>query len=181
MRCSRLDVPREWRAWNGRWVHRRFVEFRRMQRVLLVCTANLCRSPMAEAVGRFITAARGLSSDIRFDSAGTDVPWPGSPTDVRARTALARRGYPPLHSRARAVVADDFHRHDRVLAMDRQHLARLRELADRAHWPKISLFLDLTPHRGRDVPDPYFADEHGFDRVLTLCEAGIEALLATGG
>ena len=151
-----------------------------MQRVLVVCTANVCRSPMAESIARFVAQSRGLAPRIEVASAGTEVPWPGSLPDARAAAALARHGYPRAPPRARRVTADDFARHDLVLAMDRRNLALLRDAAPREHQAKLSLFLDLSPAlRGQDVPDPYYTNSEGFERVLSLCESGVESLLAS--
>lgn len=40
-------------------------------RVCFVCTGNICRSPMAEAVFRTFVEDAGLGALVRVDSAGT--------------------------------------------------------------------------------------------------------------
>ena len=97
-----------------------------------------------------------------------------SPTAAAAR----RRGFELSALRARVVEADDFERFDLVLAMDGVVLERLRELAPRRHHDRIALFLDFAPGLGRrDVPDPYYGGEAGFEEVLDLVEEGARGLL----
>lgn len=156
-----------------------------MTRVLFVCLANICRSPMALAVAqgmssgdkRFGSIFRPKSGPI-FDAAGISAGARGEPMDARAKAALGRRGYPIVAKRSRRVVARDFVRFDMVLAMDGATLDSLRRICPSEHASKLALFLDFAAgHEGQDVPDPYFGDAQGFESVLNLCEVGARALL----
>ena len=147
-----------------------------MKRVLFVCLANVCRSPMARAVADALARQRG--TPVHFDAAGVAAGRGRVPIDPRASAALARRGYVAARERSRTVSAKDFAHADWVLAMDRECLAGLARSCPEVHAAKLALFLDFTPGlQGRDVPDPYFGDERGFDHVLDLCEAGAHGLL----
>ena len=147
-------------------------------RVLFVCTGNLCRSPMAQAVGQNLIRGAGLAMRLDFDSAGTQALQGRASTDPRARAVLTRAGYVFEAHRARRVTPQDLALSDLVLAMDAGHLDVLRETCEPEHVHKLHLFLDFAPGlEGRDVPDPYFGDAGGFDRVLTLCEVGVRGLL----
>lgn len=116
---------------------------------------------------------------LEFDSAGTQALQGRATTDPRARGVLARAGYKFDGKRARRVTQQDFAVNDLILAMDAQHLGELRDACEPEHLRKLRLFLDCAPGlEGRGVPDPYFGDLGGFDRVLDLCEAGVRGLLA---
>jgi len=151
-----------------------------MTKVLMVCTANICRSPMALTVGRTHAAKLGLTREFLFDSAGTHAAKPPQPMDGRARQTLLQRGYAPVRSKARTVRPRDFEEFDLVLAMDTANLGALQKICPAEHTAKLRLLMSFAPEdTSIDVPDPYFGNMGGFERVLDLCEAGVRGLLAT--
>ena len=152
-------------------------------RILFVCMGNICRSPMAEAVTRAIAQREGLATTLELDSAGTHGHYhAGEVPDARARRIAATRGYDLSRLRARSVVAADFERFDRILAMDEANLSGLQRICPEASRFKLGLFLDYADGAGisevREVPDPYYGPDAGFERVLDLCEQAAEGLLA---
>jgi protein-tyrosine phosphatase len=77
------------------------------------------------------------------------------------------------------VSEADFERFDLILAMDRDNVAQLLRRCPHEHVGKIRLFLDFATDIAEDeVPDPYYGSAQGFERVLDLCEAGAQGLLA---
>ena len=150
-----------------------------MKKLLLVCTANICRSPMALAVTRKLVAERGLFRVLKIESAGTHASFPSQAPDPRAIDALMRRGYKPQKSRSTRITASHFAEFDLVLAMDADNLAALHKMCPAVHAHKLRLFLSYAPESGRnEVPDPYYGSDAGFEVVLDLCEAGASGLVA---
>ncbi|KWW98424.1 low molecular weight phosphotyrosine protein phosphatase [Carbonactinospora thermoautotrophica] len=148
-------------------------------RVTFVCSGNICRSPMAEAVFRRCVAQAGLDGQVEVDSSGTGSWHVGEPADWRAVEALRGRGYACDH-RARQFSADWFDRYDLIVAMDQGHVRALRRLAPdtQAAW-KVRLLREFDPAAGDDldVPDPYYGGQADFEHVLDLIEAACPALL----
>lgn len=140
---------------------------------------NICRSPTAEGVFRHFVAQAGLTGQTMIDSAGTHAYHQGEAVDRRAIAAAKARGYSLSELRARKVVEEDFEKFDYILAMDRDNLASLIELAMPEHRPKIRLFLEFSGGPGDEVPDPYYGSESGFERVLDLVEEASRGLLET--
>jgi protein-tyrosine phosphatase len=147
-------------------------------RVLFVCMGNICRSPTAEGIFRKRVDDAGLSREILVDSAGTHGYHVGEPPDERACRAALQRGYDLSTLRARKVEREDFQRFDIVLAMDRDNYAHLARLVQPSSAHKLKLMMEYSARfRGRDVPDPYYGGERGFDLVLDMLEDASRGLL----
>jgi protein-tyrosine phosphatase len=155
-------------------------------RVLFVCLGNICRSPAAEGVFLHLLAREGIDAAFRVDSAGTGGWHVGRPPDPRMRAAAARRGI-ALPSRARQLEAADLVRFDHILTMDAENLAAVEALARRgAGDPALeglprATITPLVRHcrvfTSREVPDPYYGGEQGFEEVLDLLEDACAGLL----
>jgi protein-tyrosine phosphatase len=139
---------------------------------------NICRSPSAEAVFRHRVEQAGLLDRFRIDSAGTIGFHTGNRADSRMRQAASRRGY-SLDSIARQVQPRDFEEFDHIIAMDLANLSDLRNLQRQAPGKaNLSLMGDYCRHhKDREVPDPYYGGEAGFEHVLDLLEDACEGLL----
>jgi protein-tyrosine phosphatase len=150
-------------------------------RLLFVCLGNICRSPTAEGTMRTLVREAGLEDRIELDSAGTGSWHVGSAPDERATAAAAGRGV-VLEGAARRVRLEDFDDFDLILAMDSANLSDLRALApDGEGRAKVRLLREFDPVSDGtddlDVPDPYYGDGDGFERVLDLVHAACAGLL----
>jgi protein-tyrosine phosphatase len=149
-----------------------------MIRVLFVCLGNICRSPLAEGVFRDLVSRAGLDARVEADSAGTGGWHVGEPPDPRSQEVARRHGLDLSDQRGRRIEPEDFDGFDYVLAMDAQNLDHLRRLARPGQRARVARLLDDVPGvRLRDVPDPYYGDGDGFERVYDLITRGCEALL----
>ena len=152
-------------------------------RVLFVCVGNICRSPTAEGVFRKMLEQRGLSGWLEVDSAGTAAYHEGEPPDLRAQRAARARGYDLSGMIARRLGAQDFEAFDLILAMDGGVLAEMQRRCPGHRRDRLRLFMDFSRLKSsRDVPDPYYGSDDGFNRVLDMVEEGaagvVEACLA---
>ena len=148
-------------------------------RILFVCMGNICRSPTADGIMRQLVADAGLAHAVEVDSAGTHNYHPGSPPDARSRAAALRRGYDLSPLRARQVKDADFARFDLLLAMDADNLENLKRRCPREHAGKLRLMMEYaTRFDVREVPDPYYEGEDGFEVVLDYLEDACAGLLA---
>jgi len=149
-----------------------------MIKVLFICMGNICRSPTAHGVFQKMVDDAGLSDQIYVDSCGTGDWHLGKGPDMRAQQAAAKRNYDLSSLVARQIVAEDFDQFDYVLPMDKQNMLDMRHLYNAQSRAEFCLFLDyLYEDLGREVPDPYYEGEEGFEEVLDLAEKACANLL----
>jgi len=124
-------------------------------RVLLVCTGNICRSPLAEAIMRRELTALGRD-DITVTSAGTGA-WDGAPASEGAYLVGLEHGLDLSAHRARLLTRDLAERADVVLTMARHHRARVQELGGEGRT------FVLGEYSGRTGPQAEVSDPFGGD------------------
>jgi protein-tyrosine phosphatase len=170
--------------------------------IVIVCTANLCRSPMAEHLLRDRLKARRV--DWTISSVGTHA-RPGTSLDPNARAVLRRRGAPAARNWAsRLMTAKVLQSADLVLTVTHAHLswvmsiapatsrrafvlgqfATLLDNADGAASTPQDLIELATAARALIQPYDPAADDladpiGGDERVFEQCADRIEVMLAS--
>ncbi|OAL77085.1 MULTISPECIES: low molecular weight protein-tyrosine-phosphatase [unclassified Acinetobacter] len=149
-------------------------------KVLCVCLGNICRSPTAEVVLRHYCDEQQLN--IVVDSVGTSNYHPGKAPDLRSQKHALKRGYDLAGLRARQLTPHDFIDYDLILAMDLENLSNIQNiqrLAEirfghvRASVALMSEHDQIYPKQA--LPDPYYGEADGFERVLDQCESSSQA------
>jgi len=148
-----------------------------MTAILIVCTANICRSPMTQGIMGKLVLEQGLDNTISVDSAGTHAHNAGRRPYKRAQQVAESHGVKISKYKARMVAADDFKQFDYIIAMDQDNLRNLRAICPEECKDKLSLILDFAPQSGlKTVHDPYFGNLSGF----TPCKTFIRGRLTWG-
>lgn len=145
----------------------------------MVCMGNICRSPIAEGVMRQLLENEGLTGKVLVDSAGTHSYHEGSAPDRRGQETAARRGINLENIRARPIRQEDLDSFDYILAMDRMNHQHILSLChNSAQRQRIELLMKYAPSlEETEVPDPYYGDTLGFERVMDMIEEAAEGLL----
>ena len=144
-----------------------------MKTILVVCTANICRSPMAEAILRHQLEKLGLSAKVTVRSAGV---WAkqGNEASENGVRVLARRGITLTGHRSQPASRDLLEQADIILVMEESHRRTLFHEAPQ-HLGKIFLLTEMA--RGHDdVDDPYGGPIKAYENTVTL----LEDLITTG-
>lgn len=105
--------------------------------ILLVCTGNRCRSPMAAVLLRHLLERKGLGAHYRIETAGT---WAeeGQPALPEAQAVMRERGLDLSQHRSRRVSADLLHAFDLVLVMEAGHREALQ-----VEYPELGARLQM--------------------------------------
>lgn len=136
------------------------------QRILLVCTANVCRSPMAQALWTQQAAARGKR--VRATSAGTEA-QPGQPVDPVSAMLLAARGLDLSAHRSVRVNLERAADQDLILVMEKRH----------AQWlcsaqPVLKGRVHLLGRWGvGEIADPHGKEPEKYERCIVEIDASI--------
>ncbi|HXG45069.1 MAG TPA: low molecular weight protein arginine phosphatase [Gemmatimonadales bacterium] len=132
-------------------------------RILLVCTGNTCRSPLAEALLKRELAERGLDG-VEVSSAGTGA-WDGAPASEGAYLVGLEHGLDLSAHRARLVTRELVQAADLILTMARHHRARVEQLGGGG---KTYLLGEYAGKRDAEaeVRDPFGGDLDGYRETL---------------
>jgi protein-tyrosine phosphatase len=153
-------------------------------RIVVVCTGNICRSPMGEFILRERFEEAGLGDRVEVDSAGTTSWEEGNPADRRTLEVLRRNGHADFGGDDHVARQFDhawLDDRDLVLAADSGHLADLRRLArTEEQRSRIRLFREFDPEAVAagelDMDDPWYGDGSAFDQTyaeITAAAAGV--------
>lgn len=123
--------------------------------IVVVCTANICRSPMAEALLRH--ALQGQPDPLRqwrVVSAGVAAQH-GAPVSANSVAALKKVGLDLSGHRSQPLTAELANEADLILVMTESHRDMIDLLFDPPP-PRVHLLREFMPaEASREIADPY--------------------------
>jgi protein-tyrosine phosphatase len=143
-------------------------------KILMVCLGNICRSPIAEGI-----MTSKLSKDIFIvDSCGTGNWHIGKQPDLRSISISKKNGLDISNQKCRQFKLSDFDSFDYIYVMDISNYKDVVALSkNETQKNKVVLILnELFSNENRDVPDPYFGLENGFELVYKLLDETCEII-----
>jgi protein-tyrosine-phosphatase len=153
-----------------------------MPSILFVCTANVCRSPLAQALFREKLENEGNQGEWRVESAGTWA-FEGEHAAAKSITLMEERGRDLRSHRSRGVTPQMLRQFDLILTMERGHKEALR-----AEFPEVgerTFVLTELIDEIRDIRDPMGGFLEDFKTTIRdledIIERGYEKILRLVG
>ena len=153
-----------------------------MFRILVVCTGNVCRSPMGEGILKHLLAQQGLADRAEVRSAGTWGSSGAAASDFAVRAA-AEHGIRIENHRSSPLRRSLVREADLILAMEPAHLEEVLVQEPEASTKAFLLTTFADPERGDPggVEDPFGADLDSYrttyDEVDHLLRLGLPRVL----
>lgn len=144
-----------------------------MKSILFVCTANVCRSPMASAIFKRILENKQDLANWRVESAGT---WAveGQPASTGSQQVMKEWGMDISDHRSRMVDLEMLASFDLILTMESGHKEALR--AEFMDFSERVYLLSEMIYQTHDVADPMGRPYSEYEKTAQE----IERLLSTG-
>ena len=145
-----------------------------MQKILMVCLGNICRSPLAQG----ILESKVDTDLVYIDSAGTAAYHVGNLPDKRSIEVAKKYDINITNQRARKFAVKDFEEFDYIYAMDDSNYHNILKLArNAADEKKVKMILNEThPNKNLSVPDPYYGGNQGFENVYNMLDEACEII-----
>lgn len=137
-----------------------------MHKVLFVCHGNICRSPMAEFIMKYLVKDK----DYYIDSSATTFEEIGDDIYYAAKASLDKHLIPYEKRKAKRITKEEYAFFDYIIAMDDENIYDIKRIVgkdDKTY--KLMSFCNMT----RDVRDPWYTRqfEECFEDLYMGCVA----------
>lgn len=151
-----------------------------MYKVLFVCTANICRTPIAEYYLNHLVKKEGLEELIMVESAGT---WAieGMPAAEFSRQVCAGEGLDLSNHRSQPIDLYLMKQADLVLCMSSEHKNDLSQIFPHLK-DKIFTLKEYNSKNTRhsiSIPDPYGMPLEQYQETYKLITGEIDRIFAS--
>ena len=141
-------------------------------KIVFVCSANACRSPMAEGFARRLLSENGVSS-LRVDSAGLDA-FEGTPPTQETIEIMKARGVDITSHRSKPFNPR-LGKNDMVLTMTKSQKERI--LAEHpALAGRVFMLDEYAKNKPEDIPDP-FSGQVSYEQAADRIESSVKLVL----
>ncbi len=135
--------------------------------ILVVCTGNICRSPIAERILRQLLPGKNI------DSAGMGA-LVGNGADPSAVAVALKHSLQIDHHRAVQFTSAIGRQYDLILVMEKSHQEQISRISPEARGKTMLLGHWLE---GREIPDPYRKSQEAFESVYRLIDQACQSWL----
>jgi len=142
--------------------------------ILIVCTGNTCRSPMAEGLLKSMLKSKGVEG-INVESAGIAA-FPGMMASNQAVRVMKEFGVDLSGHRTRQVDRKLLQGADLILTMTEGHKTALQSW-EPSVWSKIHTMKEYADMEDKDISDPYGLHDEAYRKTASEIREALEKIL----
>ncbi len=141
-----------------------------MKKILFVCLGNICRSPMAEYVFKYLAEQAGVAKEFFVASAATSDEAVGCDVHRGTQNVLKKHGIPCPPRKAVQLTQADYMKYDLIIGMEQANVRNILNIFGSDTEGKVRRLLD------RDVADPWYTGDFDstYRDVLDGCKKILE-------
>ena len=133
-----------------------------MKSILFVCHGNICRSPMAEYIFKYLTKEK-----YKVESRATSTEEIGNDMHYKTKEQLIKHNIPFNRHKAKQITLDDYNNYDIIICFDNYNLNNLKRMFNGNKEIKL---LD------NDIDDPWYTGD--FDKTYNEIYYGCVGLIS---
>lgn len=145
-----------------------------MINVMFVCHGNICRSPMAEYIFKYMIKKISAENDFAVKSSATSREEIGNDLYPPAKRKLKENGIPYSHHCARQFTKHDYDNSDYIFIMEEYNYTNLLRIIGYDKYNKIYYLTEFS-NLDRDIADPWYSGD--FDLTYNQLFESLKSLL----
>ncbi len=149
-----------------------------MTKILFVCLGNICRSPMAEFVFKYLINEKGMTNKFIIDSAATSNEEVRNSIHYGTRQKLQQEEIPFSEHKARQIIKQDYQNYDYIIGMETSNIRNIKRIVGEDYENKIYRLLDFSKNP-RDIADPWYTGNFDitYNDILEGCKSLLKFIL----
>lgn len=142
-------------------------------KILFVCSANICRSALAEVILRKKLQQKGLT-EVEVESAGVHN-YEGEPRDYMMASYAYRAGY-KMKGKSKYITQEMAESADLVICMEYFHVVEMQKRLPYIYWGRIHLFNEICFEERTNLIDPTGDTGYIYSVIFQRIEDGCNTL-----